>query len=121
MFIVCILAMAQTFQFLFFSNIYASDSIIKAADFVNREFPGKSVGVLNSIGLASLIDSKDRYLHAYLTGLPPIGGDFISSGIRPEILIFSQDGLVDGIVAEIPDSYEVFSSFYGYEIHRIRK
>ncbi|MDE2001614.1 MAG: glycosyltransferase family 39 protein [Patescibacteria group bacterium] len=87
------------------AQIYDSDAALQTAAYINTAFPGKSVGVINALGLSVLLRTDARYQTVDLVGLPPIGDGVLSHADRPDVVVFSD-------TLPTNDEMPVLSSFY---------
>ena len=59
--VTAVLVCVQLFRFSTSANIFYSDATIKTADYINKEFPGKSVAIVNDLPLAVLLNQPVKY------------------------------------------------------------
>lgn len=120
-FVLAALAVVQCLEMFTVSNIFYSDAAKRAAQSVNENFAGKSVGVLNAIEVAIWLKTGGRHLAMDLTGLPQIGQNPLLMKDLPEIIL-SHEGqrfLSEGRAA-IESRYMIFDTVGGYTIYELR-
>lgn len=117
-----LLVAVQAVQMFTVSNIFYSDGALRAAQSINENFPGKSVGVLNAVEVAVWLKTGGRYLAMDLTGLPQIGGNPLLAKEPPEVIV-SHEGqrfLIEGR-SVIESRYVIFDTAGGYTIYELRR
>ncbi|MDO8482912.1 MAG: glycosyltransferase family 39 protein [bacterium] len=115
------LIVVQCVQMFTVSDIFYSDGAIRAATSINRNFPGKSVGVLNAVEVAVWLDTPERYLAMDLAGLPQIGLNPLLQEKLPEVVVsnIGQRFLVEG--QEVVNSnYVIFGAVGSYTIYELK-
>jgi 4-amino-4-deoxy-L-arabinose transferase-like glycosyltransferase len=104
------------------AQIYASDSAIKTAAFINGTFSGKSIGVINALDLSILLDNNRKYQSVDLRPIAFIGNDFLQREQVIEIVVSLSGGkLTQNEEAALESRYKKFISLNGYEIYIIKK
>lgn len=117
-FLLSALVVIQCVQMFTVADIFSSSGATRAAESINENFPGKSVGVLNAVEVGLWLDTPKRYLAMDLTGLPQIGENPLLSEELPEVLVGypSQRFFVEG--RETLDSkYVIFGTAGGYTLY----
>lgn len=115
------LVLLQFIQLFFLSDIYISDKPLRVAEIINKDFAGKSVGVLNAIEVASLLETPNRYLALDLTGVPQVGKNPLMYDPLPEVLVSYPD---HHFLTENQDmvnkKYSLKNSVGGYNIYELK-
>src|SRR3989344_8633163 len=113
-----ILVMAQIVQLSTSADIFYSDSAISASELLNKEFPDKSIGVLNSLSLSVLLKTDKRSQLVEMSGFPPIGKNPLFSDSLPEVMVWeSGEELSSESQAVLSGNYELYSQSGGYLIY----
>ena len=119
--LLCLLVAVQCIQLFTVSDIFYSDGAIRAAQSINENFPGKSVGVLNAIEVGVWLKTPERYLAMDLTGLPQIGANPLLEKQLPEVLVGypSQRFFVEG-KSSLNSNYVIDGTSGGYTIYALK-
>jgi hypothetical protein len=72
-FVLAILVLVQFAQMFTSAQIFSGDGDLRTAAYLRNNFPDKSIGVLNSLELAALLDSSKVYMTFFNAGLPIAG------------------------------------------------
>lgn len=100
------------------AQIYASDSAIRTAEFINEKFPQASIGIIDAIEVSAFLKTSKKYQTFQLLGIPKISQNFLLTGSMPEILVFSSSrGSIQDKGAIINNYYDRFADVNGYEIY----
>ena len=115
---VLLLSLIQLVHLFAGADIYYSDSGLRASAFLNEQFPDKTIGVIDSLILATLIKTNQRFLVAEMTGLPLIGTNPLLSDPLPEVIVSDQDNkfFKEGLEV-IRNEYEPVKELNGYYIY----
>lgn len=119
-FLLLALVLVQGVQMFTVSDIFSSDGASRAAQSINENFPGKSVGVLNAIEVAVWLNTSRRYLAMDLTGLPQIGENPLMRRDLPDVIVSNpgQRFLVEG-KETVNLRYTIFKTVGGYTIYKL--
>lgn len=88
------LILIQLVHLLTKADIFYSDESIKIINLLNQQAPGKSIGFINSLDVASLVSTEKRYQFVdIMLGLPVLGQDFLTrpAAQLPEIIVAGAD------------------------------
>lgn len=119
--LVMLLALIQLFHFFTGADIYYSDAAIRASDFLNEQFPDKSIGVLDSLNLAALIKSRQRFLVAEMAGLPQLGINPLLRKPLPEVIASDPDNkFFQEELEVIRNNYDLVKELNGYNIYSLK-
>ncbi len=115
---IVILVIIQTFQMFYKSEIFTGDGALQASASVNKNFSGRSVGVLNAIEVAVLLDSPERFLAMDMVGVPQIGKNPLFYIPPPEVIVSypKQRFLVEGAKI-IEENYGFYDNVGGYNVY----
>lgn len=103
------------------ADIFYSNSAILASELLNREFPDKSIGVINSSALSVLLNTNKRFQFVEMTGLPMIGENPLFSDPRPEVMAFWPGEKLSAESQLILENYYLpYSKAGGYLIYLLR-
>lgn len=118
---VLLLAAIQTVNLFTGAEIYYSDSAVKAASFINREFFGRSVWVADSFEASVLLETDKKYQAVELAGIPPIGTGSVLGNYLPEVVVSLNDkNFTQGEKDILDNKYDIFDNSEGYEIYTLR-
>lgn len=113
-----VLIIVQTIHFFTSAQIYTSDSALRAGEYVNREFPHESVGVLDAITLGIFIDPSQKYQAITMVGLPQMGTNPLLEKNLPNIVISVPDNHFLNEAASVIKQHYVFKNSTGdYSIY----
>ncbi len=116
-FLICI----QFIQMFTSAQIYSGDSDIQAARYLEKNFPGKSIGILNSLELSVLLDPSRTYLTFFNAGLPVVGDNPLLRLSPPDVIATDPNNRFANEGREVLESHYVSSVVVGgYSIY-IRK
>lgn len=103
------------------AQIFYSDSEIRVSEILNREFPDKTIGTINSLALSALLKTDKRFQVVEMTGLPIIGKSPLFLDPSPEVIAFSQNENLSKENQEILESYYLpYSQPGGYFIYLLK-
>lgn len=120
-FLTAFLIIMQFSHLLTSAKIYDSDSVIRAADYINENFPGASVGVMNSLALSALLETDFRYQSFKLVGIPAVGISFISDTSGPDVAIFNSGSeLSEREKMALVINYKPALKIEGYDVYVLR-
>lgn len=113
------LVLVQLAHFFMAAQIFYSDTAIKVSGFLNKEFPGKSIGVINSLDISVLLDTEKRFQIAEMAGIPVMGKNPLSREPLPEIIVFAAgEKLSDADKMVLKNKYAVYSGINEYFIYK---
>ncbi|MDO8590982.1 MAG: glycosyltransferase family 39 protein [bacterium] len=120
-FVFIFLILLQGLQMFTASDIFSSDGASQAAQSINGNLSGKSVGVLNAVEVAVWLETPSRYLAMDLIGVPQIGVNPLLQKELPEIVVShaGQRFLVEGKEV-IASRYKIYDKVGGYEIYELK-
>jgi|SRR3989344_1968002 len=118
-YLVILLTAIQLIHLFTGAEIFYSDLDIKASKFLNEQFPDESIGVLDSLTLATLLKHNQRFLVAEMVGLPQIGKNPLLAEPLPDIIVSDEDnkffkeglGIINNnylLVKEIGGYYDIY-------------
>lgn len=114
------LVLIQSFHFFTGADIYYSNAAIRASAFLNEQFLDKSIGVLDSLNLAVLLKTEQRFLVAEMAGLPQIGKNPLFKQLLPEIIVSDSDNKFFKEKLEIiHNNYDLVKELNGYNIYSL--
>ncbi|MEK7463114.1 MAG: glycosyltransferase family 39 protein [Patescibacteria group bacterium] len=103
------------------AQIYYSDSAIKAASFINKEFPEKSVWVTDSFETSVLLETDKKYQTVKVTGIALIGNELVLDNYSPEVVVsLNNKDFTQSEKAILDNNYDIFNNNAGYEIYTLR-
>ncbi|MDD5430727.1 MAG: glycosyltransferase family 39 protein [Candidatus Pacebacteria bacterium] len=110
----------QTFHLFTAAQIYTSDTAIKTADYLNEKFSGKSIGVMNSLGVSILLDADKKYQIVEMAGIPVIGENPLSANPLPEVIVsVIGDKFLEQGRPVLEKKYRLTDNFDGYDIYTL--
>ncbi len=117
--LVIILIAIQFVHFFTSAQIFYSDYAIKTSEFLNREFPGKSMGIINSLDVFVLLDTEKRFQVVEMTGIPLMGQNPLLRELLPEIIVFAAgEKLSDADKIVLENKYSFYSRVNEYFIYK---
>ena len=115
------LAAIQLIHLFTSAQIFYSDSEIRLSEILNREFPDKTIGTINSLALSALLSTNKRFQNVEMTGLPTIGKNPLFYDPLLEVIAFSQNENLSKENQKILESYYLpYSQLGGYFIYLSR-
>jgi len=117
--LIIILIAVQFIHFFTSAQIFYSDSAIKTGEFLNKEFPGEAVGIINSLDVSVLLKTDRRFQTAEMTGIPVMGKNPLFYSPLPEIIIFtSNEKLSEENQAVLNENYAFYSEVGGHSVYK---
>ena len=118
---VLLLAIIQITNLFTGAQIYYSDSAIKAASFINKEFPGKSVWIADSFEASVLLETDKKYQTVKVTGIALIGNELVLDNYSPEVVVsLNNKDFTKSEKVILDNKYDIFNNKAGYEIYILR-
>jgi 4-amino-4-deoxy-L-arabinose transferase-like glycosyltransferase len=112
------LVVFQTIQLLTVAQIFYGDGALKAAAYINKNFPSRSVGLLDTMDVAILLDTPRRFLILGLTGVPPLGDNPLLGDSLPEIVTGRQTSFWQEGKTVLEKNYSLIETVGGYPIYK---
>jgi len=115
---IVMLVIIQFVQMFTIAKIFSGDDDLRAAAYLQKNFPDKTIGVLNSLELSALLDPSKVYLTFFNAGLPIVGGSPLLRVPLPDVVVSDPNNSFAKEGKKILDSKYVSSATVGgYSIY----
>ncbi len=120
--LISLLVLVQIFHLVTGAKIFYSDTAIRVSSFLNQNFPGKSVAVLDAPEVAVLLNTRNRFTVFEMAGSPVLGENPFLFRPLPDLVVFQGTNLVwpqgNKVLAE---HYRLNSVFNGFKIFALNQ
>ena len=84
---ICAIALFQIVQLNTVAKLYTSDSVIRAAAYINERYPHATTATIGTLTVSTLLTTENRYIDYDLLGVPRIGSNPLENSPLPHVII----------------------------------
>ncbi len=115
------LVLVQVAQMFTVAQIFFGDNDLRVASYLQKNFPDKTIGLLNATTVAILLKPSQVFLTIYLTGLPVVGENPLLLKNPPEVIVSSPGNrFINDGKKVLDNQYAPSETVGGYSVY-IRK